>query len=236
MKTEELYHYATPLIYQSKKSFADFTLYLNINPYSIIEGLFFTGPPDSPWLRPFSQLCRLCEGKRLSNDFISQIDLPSPVKQWNLPLWLLRATYREALQINYPHDKLTGHNAEDLICRCFGVYLPQIRQFSSLKEVTDETRAGGGCSRCHGQIEKIIAPLDPVPLLSKKDFNKMKALANLFIKQNFPSNTLTLTGIYGNRIKVTLSGNEHNKEKIFQSVEKLIEYNFHVKVFLDYSS
>ena len=235
MNTGTYYHFKIPPTYQAKKSFDHFTLYLDINSQNIVKGLFFTGPSDSPWLPVFSQLCRLCESKRLSNDFISQIRLPSPTPRWNLPLWLLRATYRDVLQMNHPHHQLTGYKAEDLVCRCFGVYLPQIQQFSSLKEVTDETRAGGGCSRCRPHIKRIVASSTRPPLVSEEDFKKIRVLTAVFIKQNFPSHRLELTNIDENRISVTFSGDEEKKDKIFQSVEKLIEYNFHIKVFLDSS-
>ena len=233
MNSEQSYHFVAPSVYQVKKSFASFTLYLNINAHNIIKGLFFTGPTDSPWLATFSQLCRLCEGQRLSDDFINHIHLPSPIQRWNLPLWLLRATYRELFQTHRPHNRLVEQKAKNLICRCFGVYLPQIRQFTSLKEAIDETCAGGGCSRCLRQIENIIGTLStPPPLISEKIFNKIKQLSSVFIKQNFPSSLLELEGVYGNHIRVSFSGDEREKEKIFQSVEKLIEYNFKLKVFL----
>ena len=235
MSSGRYYHFTPPSLYQVKKSFARFTLYLNINSHNIIEGLFFTGPTDSPWLPTFSKLCRLCEGQRFSNGFISHIHLPSPVKYWNLPLWLLRATYREFFQTHYPHNMLAGQKAEDLICRCFGVYFPQFLQFTSLKEVTDETRAGGGCSRCRRQIENIIGTQNiPDLLVSEKTFDTIRKLTELFVKKNFPTTALELEGIYGNHIKVIFSGDEREKNRIFQSIEKLIEYNFHLKISLSH--
>ena len=228
------YHFEIPSTYQVKKSLSGFTLYLNINSYNIIKGLFFTGTADSPWLPAFSELCHLCEGKRLSDDFLNSIRLDSPSKWWNLPLWLLRAASREFFQTLPPHDRLTGRQAEDLICRCFGVYLSQIHPLESLKEVTDQTQAGGGCTRCRGHIEDIVGINFSTPsLISEHDFDKIQKLTTVFIRQNYPSATLKFTGIRGNRIQVLFSGEQHKKDKILQSVETLLAHNFQPKIFLD---
>ena len=223
------YHFEIPPIYQVKKSFANFTLYLNINSHNTIEGLFFTGPADSPWLAAFSELCQLCEGQRLSYHFPGDLKLASPVPGWNLPLWLLRATSRELFQNLPPRHQLLGHRSEELICRCFGVYLPQILPFRGLKQVTDETRAGGGCTRCRRQIEAVVGTSIP----STEHFDKMRELTAVFIKHNFPSTTVKLTGMNGHRIKAIFSGEEDKKDKILQSVETLIAQNFQVDVTLD---
>ena len=239
MNSERPYHFEAPAIYQAKKSFAGFTLYLNIDSHNMVEGLFFTGPQDSPWIDGFSELCRLCEGQRLSDEFLARLRLspaPTPYQKWNLPLWLLRATGREFFQNHHPRHLLVGQKAQDLICRCFGVYLPQIRPFGSLKEVTDETRAGGGCARCRPQIEEIIGHPQKntcgPPSLSQEEFDKIRQLTAVFVKQQFPKVTVRLTNIEKNCIRIAFSGDEHEKDKVFRGIEKLIEYNFHLKVSL----
>ena len=230
------YHFEAPPAYQVKKSFDHFTLYLNIDSHNIIEGFFFTGPAESPWIPVFSELCHLCEGQRLTEDFLGHIPLSSPVTHWNLPLWLLRQASREFFQIIPPHNQLVQERAEDLICRCFGVYLPQILPFNSLKEVTNETRAGGGCTRCRHHIEAILgtsnAPDDTLP---QQDFNKIKELTAVFIKNNFPSCTLKLTGVRGSHIQAIFSGEQNQRDKVIPSVEKLIAYNFQLDVTLSIS-
>ena len=230
------YHFETPPIYQVKKSLSGFTLYLNIDSRNIIAGLFFTGPADSPWLGAFSELCLVSEGRRLSGHFLSSIRPTSPVKQWNLPLWLLRAASREFLQTLAPRNRILGYDADELICRCFGVYLPEILPFSSPREVADETRAGGGCTRCRRHIEAIVGTRHrPHSAVSTQDFEKIQVLTNVFLKHRFPTVELRLVGIRGNRILVVFSGEGHKKDAILQSVEKLIAQNFPFELFLDCS-
>ena len=231
------YHFQVPLAYQAKQSLDGFTLYLDVNNHNIIEGLFFTGPTDSPWIPVFSELCRLSEGQRLFPGFPKDIQLTSPAKRWNLPLWLLRMVSREFFQTNQPHHEMAGHRDDELICRCFGVYLPQILAWSSLKEVTDETRAGGGCAQCHQHIQHLIrkaAP--PPPAISPQEFDKIKTLTAVFIKNNFPSCSLELLNVQGDRMMITFSGEQSLREKVLPLVEKLIEQNFQQKIFLDDSA
>ena len=228
------YHFEIPIAYQVKKSFDGFTLYLNVDSYNTIKGLFFMGPADSPWLPIFSELCQLSEGQRLAPDLSDNIYLSTPVKRWNLPLWLLRAASREFFQTLHPHHQLAGHQEDALICRCFGVYLPQILQWGSLKEVTDETRAGGGCTRCRQHIQSFIYKNPSLcPAISPQEFDKIKTVTALFVKHNFPSCSLELVSIHGNRMKIIFSGEQNKRDKILQSVEKLIEQNFQQKILLD---
>ena len=56
------------------------------------------------------------------------------------------------------HEKL-GFKKENLICRCFGVYVEQLEELvrekpnSDLKDVTNELNAGGGCATCRNDIK-----------------------------------------------------------------------------------
>ncbi len=49
-----------------------------------------------------------------------------------------------------------------IICECFGVTDKEIEQairennLSTIEEVTNYTKAGGGCGGCHDEIQKII--------------------------------------------------------------------------------
>jgi len=58
-----------------------------------------------------------------------------------------------------PRELLEG----ELVCECFGVTDKQIRDvvkennLSTVEEVTNYTKAGGGCGQCHEKIEQLIA-------------------------------------------------------------------------------
>ena len=66
----------------------------------------------------------------------------------------------------YRGEKAPQEQAEgELVCECFGVTDEQIRRairennLSTVQEVTDYTKAGGGCGLCHDKIERIIAEI-----------------------------------------------------------------------------
>ncbi|MEW5774726.1 MAG: Fe-S cluster assembly protein NifU [Thermodesulfobacteriota bacterium] len=56
-----------------------------------------------------------------------------------------------------------AHPEGEVVCRCFGVTDEQIRRavrengLTTVAEVTDYTKAGGGCEECHDRIAELIA-------------------------------------------------------------------------------
>ena len=73
---------------------------------------------------------------------------------------------REAMEAaikNYETGKNADKNLEDeLLCTCYNVSENEVRrviienQLTTVEEVTNFTKAGGGCGRCKGQIQKIL--------------------------------------------------------------------------------
>ncbi len=73
---------------------------------------------------------------------------------------------REALETAIENYR-TGKSSKQLlegkvVCKCFGITENEIKkvveenQLSSIEQVTDYCKAGGGCGRCHPEIEEII--------------------------------------------------------------------------------
>ncbi|MCU0915945.1 MAG: iron-sulfur cluster assembly scaffold protein [Planctomycetes bacterium] len=73
---------------------------------------------------------------------------------------------REALEAaiaNYRGGDKTKHEIEgNIVCTCFGVTDKEIERvvrendLTTVEQVTNYCKAGGGCGGCHGEIEKII--------------------------------------------------------------------------------
>jgi NifU-like protein len=74
---------------------------------------------------------------------------------------------REALQAavaNYRGEELEeDHEEGELVCKCFGIHAGLIEEvvcanrLATVDDVTNFTKAGGGCSSCHEQIEELLA-------------------------------------------------------------------------------
>jgi NifU-like protein len=74
----------------------------------------------------------------------------------------------------------------ELVCECFGVTDEQIRRavrennLSTIQEVTDYTKAGGGCGLCHDKIERIIAEIKGETSVTESIVSKpRKAMTNI---------------------------------------------------------
>ncbi len=76
---------------------------------------------------------------------------------------------REALQAavaNYRGEELSAdHEEGELVCKCFGIHAGLIdevacsNRLSTVDDVTNFTKAGGGCTSCHEKIEELLATL-----------------------------------------------------------------------------
>jgi NifU-like protein len=118
-----------------------------------------------------------------------------------------------------PEAKLDGN----LVCECFGVTDKQIERavrenhLTSIEEVTDYVKAGGGCGNCHDAIQEIIdSVLGREPAVKKKtgaltNIQKMKMVEEALEREIRPElqkdgGNIELVDIDGNRVVVKLRG------------------------------
>ncbi|MDJ1657105.1 Fe-S cluster assembly protein NifU [Raoultella sp. Ech2A] len=113
------------------------------------------------------------------------------------------------------------HEEGRLICKCFGVDEGHIRRavlnngLTTLEEVINYTKAGGGCTSCHEQIELTLAailaerPQKPLPVASGKDphwQSVVDTIAELRPHIQADGGDMSLLSVANHQVTVSLSG------------------------------
>ncbi len=111
----------------------------------------------------------------------------------------------------------------NIVCECFGVTDIQIERtvrenkLSTIEDVTDYIKAGGGCQKCHEQIQHIIDSVygreTPAPKKEKKltNIQKIKLIEETLDREIKPSlkqdgGDIELVDVDGNTVLVRLCG------------------------------
>ena len=130
---------------------------------------------------------------------------------------------RQALEQAIGHYRGTAPKVQEgeIVCECFGVTDREIEKavrennLSSVEEVTNYTKAGGGCENCHDKIREIIARVRSEvreavrPRLS--NIQKMKKIEEIMEREIRPSlqhdgGDIELIDVIGNRVVVATRG------------------------------
>jgi NifU-like protein len=127
---------------------------------------------------------------------------------------------------NYRGEKLPKEDSE-IVCECFGVTANEIEEaishnhLTTLEQVTDYTKAGGGCGTCHERIEAIIqrilgqTEVGQQPEVSAKpqlsNIQKIKLIEETLEQEIQPTlakdgGSIELVDIIGDRVLVALRG------------------------------
>lgn len=108
-----------------------------------------------------------------------------------------------------------------IICECFGVTDKEIEQairennLNSVEEVTNYTKAGGGCGGCHDDIQKIIDRVRSEPKSDTKqkltNIQKIRMIEETLEREIRPSlkhdgGDIELIDVIGNRVIVATRG------------------------------
>jgi len=109
----------------------------------------------------------------------------------------------------------------EIICECFGVTDREIERavrdnrLATVEEVTNYTKAGGGCESCHDAIREIIARVraeaEPVSRPKLSNIQKMKMIEETLDREIRPSlkhdgGDIELIDVIGNRVLVATRG------------------------------
>ncbi|MGD8469036.1 MAG: NifU family protein, partial [Desulfobacterales bacterium] len=111
----------------------------------------------------------------------------------------------------------------EIVCECFGVTDREIERVvrenhvSTIEDVTDYVKAGGGCGNCHDRIQEIIDTIlgkdKPVPKKAPAltNLQKIKLIEESIEREINPTlkkdaGRLELIDVDGNRVLVRLGG------------------------------
>ncbi|MGD0274845.1 MAG: Fe-S cluster assembly protein NifU [Syntrophales bacterium] len=126
----------------------------------------------------------------------------------------------EAAVANYRGAPAKEPGAQ-IICECFGVTDREIEQavrennLTTVEEVTNYTKAGGGCGNCHEAIGQIIARVrsetQPAARPKLSNIQKMKMIEETIEREIRPSlkhdgGDIELIDVIGNRVLVATRG------------------------------
>lgn len=136
---------------------------------------------------------------------------------------------REALEAaiaNYRGEAKDTSKLGKLVCECFGIYEEQIKRavrenfLTSVQQVTNYTKASGGCGKCHDEVQRIItqvlAELESTSAGKKKsklsNVERMKLVMETIEKEIKPAlrqdgGDIELVEIEGSKVYVNLLGN-----------------------------
>lgn len=121
-------------------------------------------------------------------------------------------------------EEAAGAKAQ-IVCECFGVTADEIEcvvadnGLRKIEDVTNYTKAGGGCRQCHGRIQELLDRLVPSaepaaakPAAAKMtNIQKMKLIEQTFEKEIRPmlkadGGDIELIDVEGDRVVVSLRG------------------------------
>ncbi len=160
------------------------------------------------------------EAKKITNDDIAEYLGGLPKEKMHCSVM-----GREALEkaitchLGEPEKEVEGN----IVCECFGVTDLEIERvvkenhLSTIEDVTDYVKAGGGCGNCHDSIQEIIDTIlgterpvkKKVPVLT--NLQKMKLIEESIEREINPNlkkdaGRLELVDVDGNRVMVRFGG------------------------------
>ena len=175
------------------------------------------------------------EAEKITNQDIADFLGGLPKEKMHCSV-LGRQALEEAIA-NYrgvPKKEIEG----EIVCECFGVTDRQIERavmennLTTVEEVTNYTKAGGGCENCHDTIREIIARVRsettaPVkPRLS--NIQKIKMIEETLEKEIRPllkrdGGDIELIDVIGNRVLVATRGTCAACKASHQTMEHVVE-------------
>jgi NifU-like protein len=160
------------------------------------------------------------EAKKITNEDIAEYLGGLPKEKMHCSV-MGRDALEKAIScyLGEPEKKVEG----EIVCECFGVTDLEIERvvrenhLTTIEEVTDYVKAGGGCGNCHDRIQEIIDSILGKERLRKKkvpaltNLQKIKLIEESIEREINPSlkkdaGSLELVDVDGNRVLVRMGG------------------------------
>jgi NifU-like protein len=161
------------------------------------------------------------EARKITNDDIAEYLGGLPKEKMHCSV-MGRDALEKAVTcyLGEPEKKTEGN----IVCECFGVTDVEIERvvkenhLSTIEDVTDYVKAGGGCGKCHDKIQEIIDSIIGTQRPVKKkapaltNLQKIKLIEESIEREINPSlkkvaGRLELVDVDGNRVLVRMGGN-----------------------------
>lgn len=160
------------------------------------------------------------EARKITNDDIAEYLGGLPKEKMHCSV-MGRDALEKAIScyLGEPEKKLEGN----IVCECFGVTDVEIERvvrenhLSTIEDVTDYVKAGGGCGNCHDKIQEIIDSVLGThrPIKQRRpaltNLQKIKLIEESIEREINPSlkkdaGRLELVDVDGNRVLVRMGG------------------------------
>ena len=161
------------------------------------------------------------EAKNITNDDIAEYLGGLPKEKMHCSV-MGRDALEKAItcHLGEPEKVVEG----EIVCECFGVTDVEINRvvkenhLSTIEDVTDYVKAGGGCGNCHDRIQEIIDSIlgNEAPVAKKApaltNIQKIKLIEESIEREINPnlkkdSGSLELVDVDGNHVLVRMGGN-----------------------------
>lgn len=198
---------------------------LDIDSKDIVQDFTYSGEKE----QCLEDIAHQVVGKKLEE--LDEIDFYREESLFPFAEMALYALINDYRGTNISIDKLKRARADELICRCFGVYLNEILELKdkegklSLKTVTDTLMAGAGCGSCVEDIEEFL-DLDEQLLLQTTGLSEVQLLykitqivTGLCRKYNVDLKKEQILGLQGHYI--VIDNSDINPELHFKIQENL---------------
>ncbi len=202
------------------------TLYFKLNDEKRIEKVTFQTFGCASAIASSSALTEMLKGKTLeeaqsiSNDDIADFLGGLPKEKMHCSVMGQEAL--EAAIANFEGKTIVQPEGE-MVCECFGVTDKQIErvvsenQLSTIDDVTDYIKAGGGCGKCHDDIQAIIDRIkgtvtEPkTKVVQLTNIQKIKMIEETLEREIRPAleqdgGNIELIDVDGNLVQVQLRG------------------------------